>query len=103
MVWVDQPAGTGFSPGPSTVRDEDDVAKEFIDFWRNFVDVFQLHGRKVYLTGESYAGMCIPYIASHMLDENDQRYFDVAGAMIYGPFINALAALNDGKTPSEFS
>jgi carboxypeptidase D len=100
MVWVDQPAGTGFSPGPSTVRNEDDVARQFLDFWRNFVDAFQLQGRKVYLTGESYAGMYIPYIASHMLDEEDKVFFDVAGAMIYAPFINAPEALQDGRLAS---
>lgn len=56
MVWVDQPAGTGFSPGPPTVNDETDVANQFMDFWKRFVDTFDLHGRKVYITGESYAG-----------------------------------------------
>lgn len=30
---------------------------EFMGFWRNFVDTFNLQGRKVFFTGESYAGV----------------------------------------------
>lgn len=100
VVWVDQPAGTGFSPGPSTVKNEDDVARQFLDFWRNFVDTFELHGRKVYLTGESYAGMYLPYIASHMIDDGDPKYFDIAGTLMYGPLINTVRVARDGKAPS---
>lgn len=57
MVYIDQPAGTGFSPGPITVNNEYDVAAEFKDFWKRFMNTFGLHGKKVYVTGESYAGM----------------------------------------------
>ncbi|KAL2010376.1 hypothetical protein VTN00DRAFT_6183 [Thermoascus crustaceus] len=88
MVWVDQPAGTGFSPGPPTVNDETDVAKQFMDFWKRFVDTFGLQGRKVYITGESYAGQYIPYIASAMLDKEDTKYFNVKGIQINDPSIN---------------
>ena len=90
MVYVDQPAGTGLSLGPATVWDEDDVAKQFIDFWKRFVDTFDLKNRKVYLTGESYAGMYIPYLASAMLDKEDSEYFDVSGILLYDPLINEL-------------
>lgn len=100
MVWIDQPAGTGLSPGPSTVKDEDDIARQFLDFWRNFVDTFGLHGRKIYLTGESYAGMYIPYIASHMIDANDPEYFEVAGTLMYAPTINTVAVHRDGRFPA---
>ncbi|KAF9894068.1 hypothetical protein FE257_009041 [Aspergillus nanangensis] len=88
MVYVDQPASTGFSPGPSTVNDEEDVAREFKSWFKHFVDTFGLHGRKVYLTGESYAGQYIPYIASGMLDEKDSKYFNVKGIQINDPSIN---------------
>ncbi|KKK12055.1 putative serine carboxypeptidase (CpdS) [Aspergillus rambellii] len=88
VVYVDQPAGTGFSPGPSTVNDEVDVANQFKSWFKNFVDTFDLHGRKVYITGESYAGQYIPYIASGMLDEEDPEYFNVKGIQINDPSIN---------------
>lgn len=35
-----------------------------MEFWANFVDTFDLTGYKVYIVGESYAGMYVPYIAS---------------------------------------
>ena len=97
MVFVDQPAGTGFSPGPSTVKNELDVAAQFKDFWKNFVKTFDLHGRKVYITGESYAGQYIPYIAAGMLDEKDETYFNVAGVQINDPSINHDLVLSEGK------
>ncbi|KAA8649492.1 hypothetical protein EYZ11_010086 [Aspergillus tanneri] len=88
VVYVDQPAGTGFSPGPSTVRNEEDVAAQFNSWFKQFSDTFGLHGHKVYLTGESYAGQYIPYIASAMLDEKDTKYFNVKGIQINDPSIN---------------
>lgn len=40
------------------------------------------------VTGESYAGMYIPYIASGFLDEEDPTYFDVKGVQLIDPSIN---------------
>lgn len=56
VVWVEQPIGTGFTQGTPTATSEVDVAAQFLGFWKNFVDTFSLHGRKVFITGESYAG-----------------------------------------------
>lgn len=62
MVWIDQPVGTGLSPAapgvPATIKDETDVAVDFAGFWKNFIETFEMQGYDVYLTGESYAGMC---------------------------------------------
>lgn len=57
---------------------------------------FDLQNRKIYLTGESYAGQYIPYIASQMLDQDDDEYFRVAGIQINDPYINELPVLQDG-------
>ncbi|KAK7727935.1 hypothetical protein SLS53_008033 [Cytospora paraplurivora] len=67
VVWIEQPVGTGFSPGTPTAQNEEDIAEQFKAFWKNFVDTFDLQNRKVYITGESYAGMYVPYIASSSL------------------------------------
>jgi carboxypeptidase D len=83
MLWVEQPVGTGFSRGARADYTQRDVANSFVDFFRNFVDTFELHGKNVYLTGESYAGYYVPYIAEAMFDAKDKRYFDVQGTMIY--------------------
>ncbi|TVY19505.1 Carboxypeptidase cpdS [Lachnellula arida] len=88
MIYIDQPVSTGFSPGNILVNNEHDVAEQFKGFWKNFFDTFSLHGYKVYITGESYAGQYIPYIASGMLDTNDTKYFNVKGVQINDPSIN---------------
>ncbi|KAL8916656.1 MAG: hypothetical protein Q9172_006196 [Xanthocarpia lactea] len=85
MVWVEQPVGTGFSQGVPTAEDEEDVAEQFLGFFKNFVDAFALQGRKVYITGESYAGYYVPYIANAMLDANDSTYYNVEAILIYDP------------------
>lgn len=48
---------------------------------------FNMTGRKVYITGESYAGQYIPYIASYMLDQNNTDYYNVKGIQINDPSI----------------
>ncbi|EPE28601.1 alpha/beta-Hydrolase [Glarea lozoyensis ATCC 20868] len=85
VVWVEQPVGTGFSQGVPTATSEADVAAQFLGFWENFVNTFALQGRKVYITGESYAGFYVPYIADAMLNKNDTTYHNLEGTMIYDP------------------
>ncbi|OAA43259.1 serine carboxypeptidase 1 [Metarhizium rileyi] len=87
VVWVEQPINTGFSTGTVTAQNEEDVARQFMGFFKNFVDTFSMQGYKVYMTGESYAGMYCPYIANAMLREEDTDYFDVRGMLIYDPSI----------------
>ena len=88
MVWVEQPVGTGFSTGKPEARTEADVANEFLGFWKNFMETFALQGKKIFITGESYAGMYVPHIASAMLDKNNTKYYDLEATMIYDPSIN---------------
>ncbi|QUC19072.1 uncharacterized protein UV8b_03313 [Ustilaginoidea virens] len=103
MVYIDQPVGTGFSPSVGSVKDVTDIAEQITCWFKNFVQTFGLQGRKVYITGESYAGHMIPYIASRMLDTNDRTHFNVKGINIINSVINdysilqqapAVAALN---------
>ncbi|KAI0206706.1 serine carboxypeptidase [Astrocystis sublimbata] len=86
-VWVEQPISTGFSRGKVTATSEEDVAEQFLGFWKNFVETFSLQGYKIYITGESYAGAYCPYIASAMLDKNDTSNYNVSGLMIYDPVL----------------
>ncbi|KAL8680006.1 MAG: hypothetical protein Q9186_003772 [Xanthomendoza sp. 1 TL-2023] len=96
MVWVDQPAGTGYSPGPPSVNNEIDVANQFNDFWKNFVTTFNLQDYSVYITGESYAGQYIPYIAEDMLNRSDPTYYNLKGIQINDPVVNTPDALQEG-------
>ncbi|KAE8448109.1 hypothetical protein EG329_009874 [Mollisiaceae sp. DMI_Dod_QoI] len=85
VVWVEQPVGTGFSQGIPTATNETDVAAQFLGFWENFVDTFALQNRRIFVTGESYAGYYVPYIADAMLNKNDTTYHDLEATMIYDP------------------
>lgn len=99
MVWVEQPVGTGFSQGTPDATDEADVAAEFLGFFKNFMDTFGLHNRKVYITGESYAGYYVPYIADAMLDTNDTTYYGVESIMVYDPSVSTDAVQQQSKPP----
>ena len=48
--------GVGFSQGTPNITNEVELGQELLGFYRSFVDTFQVHNRKVYLTGESYGG-----------------------------------------------
>jgi len=102
MIWVDQPIGTGLSPAapgaPAQIMNEGDVARQFMGFWKNFMQTFDMEGRKVYLTGESYAGQYIPYIAEAMLEANDTEYYNVKGIQINDPSIGDNDVLSEGRS-----
>lgn len=64
-----------------------------LGFWRNLADVFALADKKVYITGVSYAGQYVPYIASAMLDSDD---INLQGSMVYDPAISDDVPLVEG-------
>lgn len=49
-----QPVGVGFSIGNHMPMNEEDVARDFYGFWLNFVKVFGLQKRRIYMFAESY-------------------------------------------------
>lgn len=85
MIWVEQPVGTGFSQGVPDATNETTVATEFLGFFKNFIDTFALQNKRIYITGESYAGYYVPYIADAMLNTKDTTYYDLQSIMIYDP------------------
>lgn len=95
VIWVDQPIGTGFSQGTITARNTIDVARQFMGFWKNLVNTFSLQGYKIYIAGSSYSGQWSPYLASEMLDAEDDEYFDVAGVLVYDGVYSQLGLHQD--------
>ncbi|KAL4732710.1 hypothetical protein ACLX1H_001729 [Fusarium chlamydosporum] len=85
VIWVEYPIGTGFSTGHVTAHNNTETAAEFVKWWKNLVDTFSLQGKKIYVTGESYAGVYVPYVGAAMLDKKDKEYYDVKGALYYDP------------------
>jgi carboxypeptidase D len=101
MVYVDQPIGTGFSPAakgaPAKIANEVQVAADFAGFWKNFMTTFNLTHRDVYITGESYAGQYIPYIADYFLNETNPEYYNLKGIQINDPSIADDSILIEGN------
>ncbi|KAI1097427.1 Alpha/Beta hydrolase protein [Jackrogersella minutella] len=93
VVWVEQPIGTGFTQGKASATTEEEVAQQFLGFWHNFVDTFDMQGREIYIAGESYAGMYIPYIAEAMFAENDPAYYNLQSTMLFDPLLNNEAVM----------
>ena len=100
MIWVEQPVGTGFSQGTPKATSSEDVAYEFLGFFKSFQDTFGLANKKIYITGESYAGYYVPYIADAMFKSNDTKHFDVKGVMIYDPSTSSNALQAQGMHKS---
>ncbi|KAI9145406.1 Alpha/Beta hydrolase protein, partial [Paraphysoderma sedebokerense] len=74
MLYVDQPVGTGFSytNGPLATS-QTEVGTQFVAFLEKFFDIFpDLQYSDVYFTGESFAGIYIPYIATEILKRNKE-------------------------------
>ncbi|KAJ7307024.1 Alpha/Beta hydrolase protein [Mycena albidolilacea] len=90
--WIDQPVGVGFSTADAAgyIADEDQMGADFMGFLANLVKVFpSLATRPLHLTGESYAGVYIPYIM--------KAYF----AMTKPPVKIAKIAIGDGSIASD--
>lgn len=71
VVFVDQPAGTGFSFSDVYDVNLPGVVQHFLRFLDKYFEVFPEDANNdIYLTGESYAGQYIPFIARGILDRN---------------------------------
>ncbi|THH18196.1 hypothetical protein EW146_g2731 [Bondarzewia mesenterica] len=73
VVYVDQPAGTGFSYTSTDryVHELDEASQQFIEFLRNFYIIFPEYKRMdTYIGGESFAGQYIPYFSDAVLKSN---------------------------------
>jgi cathepsin A (carboxypeptidase C) len=73
IMYIDQPAGTGFSYGSGRDSNEDQVATDMYDFLQQF---FQAHveyqPNKFFVFGESYAGHYVPAV-THKIWKNNQN------------------------------
>ena len=70
VLYVDQPAGTGFSVAQegAYARNQDDVAEAFSAFMANFYHAYpNTRSKQLWLTGESYAGKYLPAISARFV------------------------------------
>lgn len=70
-MWVDQPAGSGFSTGAGSVHNEKGVADNMQTFLQGFFTQFpRFQKLDFYIFGESYAGHYIPAISHNIWQNN---------------------------------
>lgn len=86
MVWIEQPIGVGFTQGKPNITNEIELGEQFVGFYKNFMKTFDLQGRDIYLTGESYGGYYVPYVADAILNENNPD-MPLKGIAINDPII----------------
>lgn len=73
MLYVEQPVPVGFSHGGKEPVNETDVGRYFYGFLQNFMNVFpEQRSKRLYLVGESYAGMYIPSVGIYVHEMNKQ-------------------------------
>jgi len=75
LMYVDQPAGTGFSYASSDyIGNETMVAEEMWNFFLGFFAKYpQYANMNFFITGESYAGHYIPAIGARIIQENAKK------------------------------
>ena len=75
MLFIESPAGVGFSTNddPEYIYNDANTAKDNYDALRVWFDKFQsFKNRAFWISGESYGGMYIPWLAREILNGNKQ-------------------------------
>ncbi|KAF4672023.1 hypothetical protein FOL46_009569 [Perkinsus olseni] len=78
MVWVDQPAGTGFSIGGSYDADEAEVGQDMYHFMQTFFKHFPTYNKDVHVVGESYGGHYVPAVVNTVVEHNTELSIGLA-------------------------
>ncbi|KAF9519141.1 hypothetical protein BS47DRAFT_1375109 [Hydnum rufescens UP504] len=89
MLWVEQPVGTGFSQGVPNISNDDELAAQLAGFFVQFLDIFhELKHKNFYLSGESYAGIYVPYIANYLYEHPGLVPLNLKGIWITDPSLS---------------
>ncbi|KAI8884471.1 alpha/beta-hydrolase [Backusella circina FSU 941] len=93
IVYVDQPVGTGFSTTKNGyLHNMDELTDAFILFLDKYATIFpDIYDQEVYIAGESYAGIYIPYFAMPLLNrirEDSSKQYNLKGLMIGNGWIS---------------
>ena len=96
LLWIDQPAGTGWSTGEHYVTSLEEIAEEFLTFLLSFYEEFPKYKtRELVLTGESFGGKYLSYSSRAILDYNDKGEgsfkFNLKNLMLSNPLVDTPA------------
>ena len=91
MIFVEQPAGSGFSirdPDDKSAVNDEQSAKDNLAFIRAFYERFpERKPNKLYLASESYGGHYIPQLSLEILNHKDHG-INFAGFMLGNPYVD---------------
>ena len=88
LLFIEQPAGVGFSKtnDPDFYWTDDVNAENLLYGIKDFFNLFDdLKGRNFYVSGESYAGVYIPYLAKYILEDPNNDKINLKGVLIGNP------------------
>ncbi|KAI8843050.1 Alpha/Beta hydrolase protein [Chytridium lagenaria] len=99
IVFVDQPAGTGYSYNTRNTipTSEDPIATGLHTFLRKFISTFNMQQFSVVIAGESFAGQYVPYLLQRIVKQNAIALFSTAagaisvkGVLLISPWMDAV-------------
>ena len=84
LLAIEQPAGVGFSraSNPRYQWDDDKMGVNLLAAIKDFLAEFNLKGRDFYVSGESYAGVYIPTLATYILNDDSTDKVNLKGVLI---------------------
>jgi len=93
MLYIEAPAGVGFSYTNQTHVSDNSTADDNYSFLQHFLDLYpQYVGRDLWISGESYAGVYVPTLAYRLLTGNSsQLRSQFTGMLIGNPVIGCQA------------
>ncbi|KAK2813094.1 hypothetical protein FQN50_000771 [Emmonsiellopsis sp. PD_5] len=98
VLYIDQPVGTGLSTSSTNepVSTNDQVTSDFYAwlgaFYRHFP---HLTRKKTHMMGESYAGIFVPYFASHIVNNRDTLPINLVSISMGNGVLGNNAAMAD--------
>ena len=78
LLFIDQPANTGFSRSSSSPWTIKYASVVFDRFMHAFLNQFGLLGANIIIAGESFAGIYIPYFAAHLTEKTALKVTGIA-------------------------
>ena len=84
LLAIEQPAGVGFSKtvDPKFLWTDDVTADNLLAGVKDFLKEFNMQDREFYISGESYAGVYIPFLATHMLEDTSSDKVNLKGILV---------------------
>ena len=73
VLWLDQPAGVGFSYGSTNDKDEEMIAEDAYFFFQSFLQSHpEYMQNEVFIVGESYGGHYAPAVSHRIMQGNNE-------------------------------